>query len=280
MSLLRPFPLLATLTLLVCGPGASAGSLVALDYSSPSSSGSNAYRMDTATGTRSLIGPVGFAGLNSAATGLDGSIYSVGYVLGTFTRHLIQIDPQTGAGTSVAPITPSSPCGVCSTEIGSLAIHPTTGTAIGSWAGARYEVDLVTGALSALAPLSGASRMQGMTYSPDGVLWGWDLDLGLVTISASGAATDVNPLVGADADIQSIEFKNGALYGANGNFFQIDTETGASTDMGWLGFISIRGLAYVPEPSSFALWLSGVVLAVGASRTRAGRGAGSRRSSR
>jgi len=238
---------------------ASAGSLIALDYGAVDPGGSNAYLMNTVLGTRSLIGPVGFEKLNSAATGLDGSIYSIGYALGASTRDLVRIDPVTGQGTAVAPI---DPCSGCPTEIGSLAIHPTNGTAVGSWAGRRYDIDLISGALSELAPLSGASRMQGMTYSPDGVLWGWDLDLGLVQISATGLVSDVNPLVDADASIQSIEFHEGALYGAHQNFFRIDTTTGESTDLGWLGFVDMRGLAYVPEPSSLTLWLVALGLAL------------------
>ena len=92
---------------------------------------------------------------------------------------------------------------------------------------------------------TGLTGLQGLDFSPAGVLYGWDIDIGLMTINpAIGVATDVNPQVGATADIQSIVFSpNGTpFFGARNALFTIDPTSGMPTRVGSGGYTDVRGI--------------------------------------
>ena len=115
-------------------------------------------------------------------------------------------------------------------------------------------------------PLKG---IQGMAASPLGTFFAWDVFLGLVTVDPStGIAADVDPADNFDEDtgeglpgglapavIQGLAFKDGTLFGARDDLFEIDTSTGQATLVGGIatGGADIRGLSVVPEPASWTL---------------------------
>ena len=109
--------------------------------------------------------------------------------------------------------------------------------------------------------------VQGLDFSPTGVLYGWDIFTGLVTIdAATGAATDVNPAVGGlSYPIQTIGFApDGTLYGAFNSLFTMAFATGIPTLVGAGGYSDVRGIEFlaVPEPGSVALLALGLLVIV------------------
>src|SRR5688572_9841103 len=79
-----------------------------------------------------------------------------------------------------------------------------------------YRIDVATG----VAKLIGDTQiptLQSLTASPQGTLYSWNFEVGLVTINSStGVATDVNPGIPADVNhtYQSIDFApDGRLIG-------------------------------------------------------------------
>ena len=226
------------------------------------------YSIDTSPPSASAIGTVGYRDLNSLAASPDGFLYSVGRpaAVSQLPRELIRIDPQTGVGTSLAPIGPgvSTPG---NQEIPALAVHPSSGVIYGINGGYLVTIDPATGLMHGVG-YTGFAFIQGLTFSNDATLYGWDVQVGLVQIAlGTGGGFDVNPSVGGSADIQTIEFgPHGVLYGARDALFTIDATTGVTTLVGAVGNRDLRGLAYLPEPKILTLLLAGVALAVSMAR--------------
>ena len=110
-----------------------------------------------------------------------------------------------------------------------------------------------------------------MEFSRSGTLYGWDVGasgrgdgFGLVTLATDGSGyTDVNPVIGTPgAEIQSIAFgPDGTLYGASNRLFTINLSTGAWSPVDNETFDwDIRGIAYIPEPSSGIHLMFGLIL--------------------
>jgi hypothetical protein len=82
----------------------------------------------------------------------------------------------------------------------------------------------------------------------------------------TGIATDVNPLVGAGAGIQSIVFAgDGTLFGARDALFTLNPITGVAALIGEGGYSDVRGIEVVPaipEPTTFLLMGTGVTFLV------------------
>ena len=214
-------------------------------------SNSSVVKIDPYTGSGSNIGLSGFPGLNSLAKDPVGTLWSVTDLYDDPNDQLIKIDPATGKGTQVATLNfPVYPANVRALAFSSMGVLYATNGRPG--AGLQpidlYTVDVVTGNGTYIGP---TGAIQGLTFSPSGVLYGWDVNVGLVTINtATGAATDVNPAAPGTPDIQSIVFAlDGALYGAGKALYKIDPVTGVHTLIGSGGYTDVRGIEFVPVAS-------------------------------
>jgi hypothetical protein len=116
-----------------------------------------------------------------------------------------------------------------------------------------------------------------MSFSADGTLYAWDIGasgngdgFGLIKLATDGSGfTDVNPAIGTPGpEIQSIEFSpRGTLYGANDRLFTINLASGAWTPVGSETFDwDIRGIAYIPEPTTLLLTIVACASLPGRSR--------------
>ena len=226
------------------------------------SANSPVVQINETTGTGTTVGLSGFFGLNSLAIDNVGTLYSA-------TDHidatppllrLVKINPTTGAGTAGAILD----FGAVQPAVRALAFSPqdvlyainNTGPPGQTVTHDLYTIDVNSGTGTFIG-VTGIG-IQGLDFSPSGVLYGWDIFLGLVTIDpATGVATDVNPAVGGlSFPIQTIAFSpNGVLYGAYNSLFTIDISTGIPTPVGSGGYTDVRGIEFlaVPEPGSAAL---------------------------
>jgi hypothetical protein len=235
--------ILAAISLLV-GSLAAGEQLLAVDWSPTDAL---IYRLDAETGDPQALGAAGFGGLNALARHPDGTFYSV-----DAAGALLTIDPDTGTGTPVTTINLGGPAvnmpGLAFTPGGSLyAINN------GVPEDELYVIDVGTGTGLLVGP-TGRTTLQALTFGPDGTLYGWDVATGvaggLCTLDPiTGAATDVNPAVGADEEIQCLTFApDGALYGAHRDIYTINPATGKLTLIVAMGGVGIRGMEFLVTP--------------------------------
>ncbi|MCX5888513.1 MAG: hypothetical protein NTY36_03575 [Deltaproteobacteria bacterium] len=209
--------------------------------------------INQATGTGYTIGPSGYSRLNSLAKDKNGLLYSVS------SGQLITINPNTGQGTPIAALSfPTYP-----PDVRGLAFSPTGVLyAINCRPGSGlpphdlYTIDPTTGAGTYIGPNDHDGLtfgIQDIAFSPDGILYGWDVTKGLVTIDTATGYATANPGWVGTADIQGIAFApDGTLYGAGNGLYKINTTTGAYTLVGSGGYTDVRGIAFVTvlPPSS------------------------------
>jgi hypothetical protein len=129
-----------------------------------------------------------------------------------------------------------------------------------------YEIDLSLG-IATLIGNTGMIGLQSLAVSPTGVIYSFDIagnGKGLVTIdSATGLATDINPLVGdSNADLQSLAFsRSNTLYAVGEDaIYTINVNNGALSKQADC-LIDIRGMEFllIPEPSTTCLSLVSIV---------------------
>ncbi len=120
-------------------------------------------------------------------------------------------------------------------------------------------IDLSSGAATIIGPLgSGGRDTSGLAFRGDGTLFGVALGRGtgdeVIKIDpATGATTDVGP-TGTDVSTPSVAGlafnpDSGALYySATGNLYQVNTNTGAVSLVGFSGVETISGLPSSPSP--------------------------------
>jgi hypothetical protein len=117
------------------------------------------------------------------------------------------------------------------------------------------EINLTNQTTQVIGSL-GFLGVQALDFSPNGELYAWDVNFGLLTVNPlNGAATDVNPSIGGTAGIQSIVFSpDGRLFGARQALYSINPVTGAFLPVGPASTFDIRGIEWiVPEPASGCL---------------------------
>ncbi len=125
-----------------------------------------------------------------------------------------------------------------------------------------YEIDLANQTTTRIGSM-GFNGVQGLDYSPSGLLYAWDVIDGLLVVDPlTGVAVDVNSSIGGTAAIQSIVFApDGRLFGARQQLFSINPLTGAFTPIGVGNGPDIRGIEWmVPEPSTLIISISGLLL--------------------
>lgn len=228
-------------------------------------SNSSVVRVDPATGYGTTVGVSGVPDLNSLAQNNAGTLFSAS------GNQLVTLDPNTGIARSIATLD----FGTELASVRGLAFSPADVLFAINYAPRAaphnlYTINPDTGSTT-LVGNTGVPGIQAIAFSPQGVLYGWDVGfypvagIGLVTIDTiTGLATDVDPLVEATPyAVQSIEFApDGTLYGACDALYSIDVASGTTTLVGSGGYLDIRGLAVVPEPSAFALLLFGLCLSL------------------
>lgn len=199
--------------------------------------------IDTATGTWTLLGNAGFTGCNSLSRDAAGVFYSVADPGVGFA--LITIDPASGAGTQVAPLTPElSIRAVAFSPSGALYAVADMGTSDDE----LWTIDTSTGNATLVGTMTGFSAVQGLAFHPiAGTLYATDNVQGLLTVDpATGAATDVNPGVGGTGDVQTLTvLPNGEVFGARYDLFSIDPMTGVYTVVATGGYPDVRGVDFL-----------------------------------
>ena len=235
-------------------------------------------QIDPVTGQGVVTASIGTRDLNSLAKDPFGTFYSVKDTYPTFPNEignrLVTIDPLSGNLTSTSILDfggeASNVRDLAFSSDGTLyAIQddfdPGNDALYRIDLGNRHTVgnDVVTG--TTLIGSTGLRGIQAIGFSPNGVLYGWDVGgqvagKGLVTIdTTTGVATDVNPSINSITSIQAITFgPDGNLYGAYQSLYRINVVTGDITLIGSGAYSDIRGLVVVPEPGSLQLIVLGI----------------------
>ena len=206
-------------------------------------------------GSGTLLSNIGLGG-NSLASNAAGELFTVSGV-SERDRTLIKIELATGLGQIVTPVESSDIRGLAfSLEDELFGIRLFSGPAAGD---DLYKLDSQTGQQTFVGSTIGFTTIEGLDFAPDGTLYGWDLESGLVTIDVeTGAATDINPDVGADVPIQGIVFANdGRLFGSRDALYEINVATGETTYLGNSDYSSIRGLEIRTDAATGATSKSG-----------------------
>ena len=219
----------------------------------------SAFAVNSTTGSGSLLGPTGVAGLNSMARA-GNTLVSV-----SSAGALVAIDPFTGAGSTIVALSPSlgSVRGLAATPTGVLYAIQDGG--LTSVVDRLYTIDPTTGTTTLVGNCS-HNGLQGLASDLAGTLYAWDVGpgtgvgVGLVTVDPlTGASTDVDPNVGNAVDIQCLATSPaGVLYGGRNALFTLDTTTGVATLVGSGGFTDLRGMEFVPAASCSLFNGSGV----------------------
>lgn len=206
-----------------------------------------AYSIESTTGAAQSIGTVYAIPVNALARSPGGVLYTIN------STNLLVVDPLTGAATNVVPINPNSP-GVSYVNVPAMAFSPAgvlyfinrdNSPFPGDW---LYSLDVNTGQGHFIGPTGLNAHMQGLACAPNGTLYGWHTEVGLVTINpGNGNATDVNAAVGATADLQCLGFSpGGMLYGARQALYILNPSDGAPSLVGG-NLADIRGLEFIPK---------------------------------
>ncbi|QQS54830.1 MAG: choice-of-anchor D domain-containing protein [Candidatus Competibacteraceae bacterium] len=184
------------------------------------------YEINPQTGAYLYIGSSGYSGTNSLAVDGTGRLITA-VSPSNAPAFLVQIDPVTGVGTPLVTVTGPfvNIYAMAFSPEGELYVSSATSP---SYFPALYKIDLDSGQ-SQFISYTAPHRFLGLDFAPDGTLFGWSNLDGLYTIDTNtGAATDVNPSIGNTSNsLETIGFApDGTLYGANCDWFQIDSSTG------------------------------------------------------
>lgn len=229
-------------------------------------------RIDEATAEGRIVGSISSGyGVVAMAMCPSGTVYFVGGRWYGEEAYLGTIDPATWTISSGGPNLSGSI--LFASQVRDVALSP-EGTMFaitpeGGAGGALHTIDVETG----VATLVGSTGLRGpvaLAFSPEGILYGWDLGdsnatggAGLVTIDrVTGVAVDVDPTVnapeGLPTPVQVLGFApDGTLYGAWKNLFIVDTATGELTLVGPLvvppdEYFGVGSLVWIPEPATLA----------------------------
>ena len=242
----------------------------------PFFSGTTLYAFNTTTGAATPVGPTGTSSLIGVTADNNGRLLAL-----SFNGELVSLDPLTGAGTRLASLAPGS------FYEGDIAVDPTTNVAYIVEEHRFFKLDLATNAVT----LAGSATYNNATMRSetniDGLAFrGGDL-YGFVTIQTPGlnghliridkdtlAVTDVGDTgltLGGTAGLAYDAAADVFYVGGSGSaaLYRVDPRTGAATLVGNHGLSELSGLTtLVPEPSSVALLLVGMLVAAGRRRRR------------
>lgn len=107
-----------------------------------------------------------------------------------------------------------------------------------------WMIDLTQGAAQLVGSVDGFKAIQGLTFTPDGTLYGWAVQLpgGLIEIDpATGDAVDIG-LQSGEPGLQFLASDDvGRLYGGRHELYSIDRTTGQAHWIGGGGYNDLRG---------------------------------------
>jgi len=200
------------------------------------------YDFAPATGTSTLRSPVGgserlFALAVQPSTG-------VVFGVDPARNAVFTVDPNTGVVTLVVAL-------VGVTTVANITFDPLSGQLFGSERNTRllYTIDLATGNVTTIGTFT--QVRSGLTFAPDGTLYGTTLNGALYRINPLNAAETLvggggGPGLAEDATART----DGTLFVTDydGDIFRIDPTTGANTLVGMTGLASGL-LGIVPSPS-------------------------------
>jgi len=206
--------------------------------------------IDVATGTGTIVGPIGFGPIPSLAINSAGELFCTDIAN---PASLYSIDPVTGMGTLIGSTGLFFP--------DALAFDANDVLYVMDSANDLHTLDPATG--TATLVVSVTETIRGMEFDPTtGILWGGEggaggNNEGIFTIDlGTGTATLVgNTGLGSNTPALCFDAA-GNLYGSRGggggpnDFVSIDKTTGAGTVIGAIGFIAVAGMSTLPGPVS------------------------------
>jgi hypothetical protein len=255
----------------------------------------NLYVLDPTSGAvLRTVGPIGFAVTGMSFSPSTGVLYAVTAPKGSAPRDLITINPTTGAGTVVGPLSGISMDDIAFTRDGTL--FGWSGRISGS---DLYRINTATGAATKVGEAGITDVGVGFSISPLGTpfLAAAGASGALRTVDlTTGAVTTVSTLSGAPfpgGSIDAFAFEGtGLLLGVNlsdvsaGNpgsppdaafFVSVNPTTGAISPLGQtipgLDALAVGPSIFAPEPSTFALLGVGAAGLLGWRRWKKRRGA-------
>lgn len=215
---------LPSLVLALLAPCAAAQDMVAVDWSG------EVRWLDSFTGTTTSIGttPGGCMGLARDGQGRLWTLRSPA---------LVRIDPNGPVATPVFPAFGWDLRGLTSAGGSFL-----WGIA-NNFSDTLVRVDTTTGTVTTIGPTV-LNTIQALAVH-DGVLYGWDVQHGLVVVDpTTGAATDVAPAVPGSTAIQWLAVRaDGRMVGGLANLYEIDLATGVPTAIAGSALAATRGAA-------------------------------------
>lgn len=214
-------------------------------------------RIDTNTGAGTLIGPIGFGGIEAIESLQDGTLVGIANA-----HQLIEIDPVTGAGQLIDTVS-----GYAWVEglayrnsDGLLYASATVGPSADS--NRLITINPATGQPTWAAPsLFGPAfcDVDGLAVSASGTIYGSHINASpfLFTVApASGVGSSIGSLsmavVGMDFAVDQTLFGvtiPDIQIGGPSRLVRINPASGAIQDIGPIGFDTIQAIAFAPEPT-------------------------------
>jgi DNA-binding beta-propeller fold protein YncE len=230
----------------------------ATDIYASGRSGTSLVRIDSGTGSTSLVGDFGFAGSYSTAFTPDGVLWTVTQ---SGTGSLARVNLATGTATPVGATGLSVSCmALASSPIGQLYAV--------DFDGKLYSGNKTTGHFDLVATTPVAMAMD-LAFDSAGTLWA------IETSQTPGAIWTINPVTGASQRISTLSVSGamGLAIDSSDHFFvtdwvdtpnlySLDPYTGVATPLGAVGYPRTHGgdFAPVPEPTSLLALAGGMAL--------------------
>lgn len=226
---------------------------------------SSLYTINPATGASTLVGPIGFSGVNSIDFNPNtGVLYGIANESFLANSVLITINTQTGAGTLVAPLLP---------DFQSPDMSFNSSGTLYTWSEPFNDdlntVNLTTGATTEVGPSGISTARLGLNINSvdviyvenfDGSIYTVDPSTGLATFAIGiGSSISFDSVLAFDASdtLYTVDRDSG-----NSFLYTIDLALGSTTLIGPTGLATLSALAFsptvIPEPETYAMLLAGL----------------------